>query len=58
MFQWLLSALLVHLVWAMAVRHDRGLYALACEEEANDHYGTTSTSFWLMRCYLRGVLGR
>ena len=42
----------------LRVRHDRGLYCVACDIEASEHYeikGTgLSTGLWRMRCYVRG----
>lgn len=39
-------------------RHDRGLYSIACDEEASAHYGIkhqgVSRWAWPMRCYLKG----
>lgn len=40
-------------------RHDRGLYSIACDEEASAHYGIkhqgVSRWAWPMRCYLKGL---
>ena len=41
--------------------HDRGLYAIAFDQEASEHYVITSTrltdAFWKARCYILGFLG-
>lgn len=40
--------------------HLRGLYFIACDEEASLHYGIDTKGFWGMlwrvRCYLKGPL--
>jgi hypothetical protein len=41
--------------------HPRGLYALACDEEACTHYEINThgvvSLLWKVRCYLRGFMG-
>lgn len=42
--------------------HERGLYALACDEEASLHYHIQHEGLlgglWRLRCYLLGFFGR
>ena len=42
--------------------HQRGLYALACDEEASAYYGIEQQGIlcwlWRVRCYLLGFFGR
>ncbi len=42
--------------------HDRGLYYVACDIEASEHYGIKdkgiSAWLWRSRCYLLGVLNQ
>lgn len=45
----------------LSARHQRGLFAIACDQEASEHYRIGASGLlarlWRMRCYVRGVLG-
>jgi hypothetical protein len=46
----------------MFSRHELGLYALACDQEASAKYGINESglgmTMWRARCYIRGFLDR
>lgn len=52
------EVMLEPIVGRLMERHDRGLYGIACDKEASEHYGIgqqgVSTKLWLIRCYLAG----
>ncbi len=41
--------------------HERGLYALACDEQASAHYTVDTHGLpgwlWRIRCYMKGFMG-
>ena len=44
----------------IAERHHRGIYEIACDAEANEHYGISNRGLhafaWRVRCYIVGFL--
>lgn len=48
------------LVDFLAAAHNRGVYNVACDQEASAHYGipldTLKHKVWQVRCYVQGFL--
>ncbi len=49
-------AFLEHCKHQFTIRHDRALYALACDSEASAHYGLTPGKLWRLSVWLKAFV--
>lgn len=56
-----MASVYLTLAWLLA-RHQNGVYSLACDAEASQHYGISEYGIgmrvWRVRCYMAGFSGR